>query len=72
MAREKVRVLAADESSVMARVAGDHGTYNVSIYMEEGELLYECDCPFSEYHPIAKCSHQIAVGKIWRPEKEER
>ena len=66
----KVRILNSDESSVMACVDGDHGQYAVSEWMEDGEMMRECSCPYSNFHPIARCSHLIAVETVWQPERE--
>ena len=71
LADGRVRIIAADESSVMARVTGDHGEYAVSIWRQYGEMVRECSGDYSLYHPVARCSHQIAVEKVWQPEREE-
>lgn len=68
LAEGKVRVLAAGEDSITAEVTGEHGTYSVSMWGEDGGVMEECTCPYSEYHPLARCSHLIAVARIWRPE----
>jgi len=68
-----VRILAADEQSVVADVTGDHGIYRVTIYTEGRRTVRECSCPYStEYHPIAvDCSHTRAVMYVWRPYPKE-
>ena len=67
----RVRVLVADEVSVSALVRGDSDTYRVSIYPDsDGVPLYECSCPYADFHPIRNdCSHIRAVRGLWQMEE---
>jgi uncharacterized Zn finger protein len=53
LATDRVQVMSADENRVVARVAGDHGVYDVA--WDRG--AWNCTC-----RNFGVCSHRLAVS----------
>jgi hypothetical protein len=50
------------EGRITARVYGTH-TYRVELWDEDGELGYDCTCPYMDDYGF--CKHCVAVGLAW-------
>jgi hypothetical protein len=61
---EQGRVLWLDEGEdgIIARVRGTHD-YTVRLWEEEGEILYECECPVGQDDEF--CKHCVATALAW-------
>jgi uncharacterized Zn finger protein len=55
LASDRVQIMTADENRVIARVAGDHGVYDV----EWNRGAWSCTC-----RNYGTCSHRVAVGLV--------
>lgn len=71
LTERRVRILQADESSVVADVLGDSALYRVSAYRQGSALIKECTCAYTrQHHPYAAdCSHVLAVLHVWHPDE---
>ena len=71
LSERRVRILQADETSVVADVLGDSALYRVSAYPEGTALVKECSCTYThDHHPYAAdCSHVLAVLHVWHPDE---
>ncbi len=49
--------MTVSEDGIKAKVRGTYGEYDVSIRVENGEIVSDCDCPYSGYG----CKHKVAV-----------
>ena len=67
-----VRVLAADDVSIVATVKGDTSVYRVSLYLDERYgYTRECGCKYARCHPGEEdCSHVLALERVWRIERQ--
>jgi uncharacterized Zn finger protein len=49
--------MTVSEDGIKAKVRGTYGEYDVNIRVENGEIVSDCDCPYSGYG----CKHKVAV-----------
>ena len=54
--------LRVDASRITARVAGSE-TYTTKLWIDEGELGYDCSCPIGEEGEF--CKHLVATALAW-------
>lgn len=60
--KKRVRSLAQDGEHITANVIGT-STYEVHLWLQDGELLSRCSCPLGQGREF--CKHCVAVGLAW-------
>jgi len=66
-ADQRVEGLSEDGACLVAEVCGTQ-EYHVELWVEDGELAYECDCPVGM--DGACCKHCVAVGLAWLEQRQ--